>query len=68
MANDKLIVYHVFPVVLMPRKDADGNNLSSLQNTAKCEKSLANMKIVSNLSGYHPDGGANKSTSLSLVR
>jgi hypothetical protein len=37
IANDKLIVYRVIPVaqVLMPRKDADGNNLSSLQNTAK---------------------------------
>jgi len=24
----------------MPKEDADGNNLSSLQNTAKCEKVL----------------------------
>jgi hypothetical protein len=30
MTNDKLIVYRVFPVaqVLMPKEDADGNNLS----------------------------------------
>ena len=42
MIKMRLIVYPVLFVtrILTPEGNADGDNLSSLQNTAKCKKSL----------------------------